>query len=136
MIHRMEDIPKLSDEKLEELLDTGELEQRGYQLAFREYKRRKLKTHWTLIPSFWVAFFAMIFAAVAVYFSYLAIPLEQRPFRVNRKSPTKSASEQQQQSQSIQPSLPKAKTSVSSSLPSESPKPNQPTGADAKSAAH
>ena len=65
----MKDIPKLSDEELSKIIDVGNIEARGYQLAYQEYTRRKLdrisKRHWTLTPGFWVAILAMIFAFIA-----------------------------------------------------------------------
>jgi hypothetical protein len=140
MIHRMSDIHKLSDEELEQLLNEGELEQRGHQLAFEEYSRRKLsaisKPHWTLTPGFVVGIGALLVSGLAAYFAYLAIPHDQRPFGSDQQSTTKTAAEQKQQNPSTEVSLPKTKSAVPLNPSHGNSKSNPPSGADAKNAAH
>ena len=111
------DFKKMTEEELERRIKSASGGSANYNAASWELQRRHFvklsKPHWTLTPAFWVATAGTIVAALAAYFAYLAIPLEQRPFRVNQRYRAKSDIEQTRQSQSSESSPTKAKTSPS-----------------------
>jgi hypothetical protein len=103
------DFTNTPDEELERIIRT---DSPFHTAASHEWQKRqqkraidKLSTpHWTTTPAFWIAVFAMLFAAIA------ALPVIRGWFPSSPPA-NKAANSQPQQSQSELPSLAKPKTS-------------------------
>jgi len=105
------DYKKMPTEVLEKLIEQGTIER---DPAMYELQRRLSKPHWSVVPAFWVAILAMIFASIAAW------PVVRAFFQAS-PSWDKAASSQPLQSQSTPSEPPEPKTSASSNLPSEPP---------------
>jgi hypothetical protein len=104
------DFTKVPDDELERIIRT---EAPHFNAATHEWQKRQLestiarlsKPHWTQTSGFWVAVAAMLFAALAAYFSYLSIPQSRQTSDVNRSTQTdlSTVPPQQLQSQPMSP---------------------------------